>query len=139
MIYNGRIGDENMVSEKSKEEYQKSILKSFEEIKKIVKMIGEENRLRILTYLLTEPLTFQAITEKTKLGRTALSNHLNKLKEAGLVEKPHHGLYEITKTAEGFLEAIENAYSETEENKKTEEERMQRYQLSESFLKRKRK
>ena len=126
-----------MVKKKPIEVTQNSLQKSFERISTILKAMGQENRLKILIMLLSEPRTFQTLCDETDLKNTALSNHLTKLRAAMLIEKMQHGLYKITEDGLKFLEAIETTYEESKVREIEEKGALQKYQLTETFLHRK--
>ena len=86
----------------------------FEDILSIIKAIGNEKRLKILNFLLMGEKSFDALKKKTLLQKTALANHLNKLIESALIEKPIHGMYQITSDGKLFLTGIEKAYKQSD-------------------------
>jgi len=70
------------------------------------------------------------------LKKSALSNHLNDLKDKHLVDKVQHGTYEITDYGKNYVKSIENAYREDYNIKKKIKEKNQRLKLTKSFLER---
>lgn len=56
------------------------------EAARLLKTIGNEQRLLILCNLLEGPLTVRALNERLDLSQSALSQHLALLRENGLVE-----------------------------------------------------
>ena len=127
-----------MTNRKTVEELHDSLLKSFTEVKTILKAMDNPNRLQILITLLKGPLTFQSLIEKIKIKRTALANNLTILKDAMLIKKIHHGEYEITQDGIEYLQAIETAYQESKYYEKMRKEFLGRKKSIETFLHRSR-
>ncbi|MCC4765463.1 MAG: helix-turn-helix domain-containing protein [Methanosarcina vacuolata] len=113
------------------------LMNSSEDIVSILKTIAHINRFRILILLLNGPLTFQTLLEKIDLKKSALANHLTELKDSNLVEKTHHGTYEISENGKNYIKSIEKIYKESKVIEKKVWEAKQREQLSKSFLERK--
>jgi len=86
----------------------------FEEILSIIKALGNEIRLRVLSLLLQNQRSFQSLMSSTNLKKTALSNHLNKLIRAGLISRTDHGVYDITSDGLLFLQAILGSYKQSD-------------------------
>lgn len=61
------------------------------EIARMGKGIGNENRYRILEALMRGPRTVSEIAVRTGFAQPAVSQHLKVLKEAHLVEDERHG------------------------------------------------
>ncbi|WP_011307293.1 helix-turn-helix transcriptional regulator [Methanosarcina barkeri] len=116
---------------------QEFLMNSSEDIVSILKTIAHINRFRILILLLNGPLTFQTLLEKIDLKKSALANHLTELKDSNLVEKTHHGTYEISENGKNYIKSIEKIYIESKVIEKKVWEAKQREQLSKSFLERK--
>lgn len=117
-------------------ELRESLQRSFNELMVVLKALGTPNRLKILIILLEEPKTFQELIDNVEIKRTALSNHLASLKNASLVDKIHHGYYRLTQKGLEFLQAIDNAYQESQTSAILEKESDQRKQLLDTFLNR---
>ncbi len=62
---------------------------------KLFRGFSDTSRLAILEALCTEPLTVGAITEKTGLSRTNVSNHLRCLSDCDLVVSSPQGRYTL--------------------------------------------
>ena len=66
----------------------------------LLKLLSNENRLLILCALLERPMTVGELKEKvSKISAPAISQHLNKLTEAGLItfeKKAQFSIYEIS-------------------------------------------
>lgn len=116
---------------------QEFLMNSSEDIVSILKTIAHINRFRILILLLNGPLTFQTLLEKIDIKKSALANHLTELKDSNLVEKTHHGTYEISENGKNYIKSIEKIYKESKVIEKKVWEAKQREQLSKSFLERK--
>ena len=76
--------------------YQKPMAAS---IVKMLRVVAEPNRLRILLLLKTEELSVAELQEILVMGQSTISTHLSQLKQAGLVEDRRIGknsLYRLT-------------------------------------------
>jgi len=62
-----------------------------EEIRKLGKGIGSENRYRILVELFKGPRTVGIIVQKVQLSQPAVSQHLETLNSCGLIERQKKG------------------------------------------------
>jgi len=89
----------------------------FEEILSITKSLGNETRLRILSFLLQGKQSFQTLINSTNLKKTALSNHLSILVTNGLIVRADHGVYEITKDGTRFIQALVTTYKQSDHQK----------------------
>jgi len=116
---------------------QEFLMNSSDDIVSILKTIAHINRFRILILLLNGPLTFQTLLEQMDLKKSALANHLTELKDSNLVDKVHHGTYEISENGKNYIKSIEKTYRENKVIEKKVWESKQREQLSKSFLERK--
>ena len=125
-----------MKDKKTAKELHDDLLDSFEEIIVVLKAIGTPKRLKILILLLAGPKTFQELSEKLELGRTALANHLSLLKKASLIDKIHHGFYRITNTGSEYLQGIIVAYEDSQTHEAKEREAINRKNMMDSFLQR---
>jgi len=123
-----------MIEDKSLIELIESFEKSFKDILKIIKSMGNENRLKILSVLLIGEKTFEQLKNETSLQKTALSNHLTKLINNGLIEKPEHGKYKITTDGNLFLRAVDSAFYKSNIWKQKQTEKLERRQFSEMFI-----
>lgn len=68
-------------------------------IVKILRVVGDPNRLRILLLLRSEELSVAELQEILTMGQSTISTHLSQLKHAGLVEDRRTGksnLYKLT-------------------------------------------
>lgn len=71
----------------------KKLLKETEKTVELLKVIAEENRLRILCILKGGEQCVCNIIENIGLSQSLVSHHLKKLKEAGLVKDNKKGLW----------------------------------------------
>ena len=108
---------------------------SFEEIIGIMKMIGNRKRLKILIILLSGEHSFDSLKKSTGVKKTALANHLTRLIEEKLIEKPDHGKYRITQDGERFIRAIEIAFEHSDIFQSKRMDDLQKGQFSQSFVK----
>ena len=79
--------------------YQKPAMPS---IVKILRVVAEPNRLRILLLLRGEELSVAELQEILAMGQSTISTHLSQLKQAGLVEDRRTGksnLYRLAGTS----------------------------------------
>lgn len=116
---------------------QEFLMNSSDNIVSILKIIAHINRFRILVLLLNGPLTFQTLLEEMDIKKSALANHLTELKDSNLVNKIHHGTYEISENGKSYIKSIEKTYRENKVIERKVWESKQREQLSKSFLERK--
>ena len=73
-------------------------------IVKILRVVADPNRLRILLLLKAEELSVAELQEILVMGQSTISTHLSQLKQAGLVEDRRIGknsLYRLTTTSGG--------------------------------------
>ena len=124
------------MDKQSSEDLQESLLAAFNEVISVVKAMENPNRLKILLVLLVESSTFQALSEKIGIGRTALANHLAILKDALLIEKIHHGAYKITPDGQSYLQAINAAYQKSTLHEQKQKEFLEQKQSIQTFLQR---
>src|SRR5471030_3157172 len=79
-------------------------------IVKILRIVADPNRLRILLLLQGEELSVAELQEILAMGQSTISTHLSQLKQAGLVEDRRTGkssLYRLkTDSSEGILEGL---------------------------------
>ncbi len=73
-------------------------------IVKILRVVADPNRLRILLLLRGEELSVAELQEILAMGQSTISTHLSQLKQAGLVEDRRTGksnLYRLTAPSGG--------------------------------------
>jgi ubiquinone/menaquinone biosynthesis C-methylase UbiE/biotin operon repressor len=79
-------------------------------IVKILRVVADPNRLRILLLLRSEELSVAELQEILAMGQSTISTHLSQLKQAGLVEDRRAGkssLYRLTTDpSDGILESL---------------------------------
>jgi ArsR family transcriptional regulator len=71
--------------------YQNCSMPSMPSIVKILRVVADPNRLRILLLLRAEELSVAELQEILVMGQSTLSTHLSQLKQAGLVEDRRTG------------------------------------------------
>jgi len=111
--------------------------KSFDEIDNILILIAHPTRFKILILLLNGPMSFQSIMGEIKIQKSALANHLTKLKNSYLIEKVQYGTYRLTEDGNKYLEYLELAFKESKMRRKQIEDGKQRLEMTKSFLERK--
>jgi ArsR family transcriptional regulator len=99
--------------------YQNNAMPSMPPIVKILRVVADPNRLRILLLLRIEELSVAELQEILVMGQSTLSTHLSQLKQAGIVEDRRTGknnLYRLC-PADGSLleEVLANAEREISE------------------------
>jgi SAM-dependent methyltransferase len=78
-------------------------------IVKILRVVADPNRLRILLLLRSEELSVAELQEILTMGQSTISTHLSQLKQAGLVEDRRTGksnLYKLTPVDDSPLDEI---------------------------------
>ncbi|TRD22488.1 helix-turn-helix transcriptional regulator [Palleronia caenipelagi] len=82
-------------------------------------LLGNSRRLMILCRLATEELSVSALQAQLDLSQSALSQHLGKLREAGLVDTRREGQTIYYRLAEGdgaeLMRALYGIYCATDE------------------------
>lgn len=89
--------------------YQNKPMPSMPQIVKILRVVADPNRLRILLLLEGEELSVAELQEILVMGQSTISTHLSQLKQAGLVEDRRTGknnLYRLTPAGDGPLDEI---------------------------------
>jgi ubiquinone/menaquinone biosynthesis C-methylase UbiE/DNA-binding HxlR family transcriptional regulator len=89
--------------------YQNQAMPSMPSIVKILRVVADTNRLRILLLLRTEELSVAELQEILVMGQSTLSTHLSQLKQAGLVEDRRTGknnLYRLAAARGGVLDQV---------------------------------
>jgi predicted transcriptional regulator len=76
---------------------------------------------------------FDDLKTETHLKKTALANHLTKLMEIPLIERPDHGIYRLKEDGRKVLAAINSAYLQTSLREKKEIREIQQRKLSKDF------
>lgn len=110
---------------------------SFDEIDNILVLIAHPTRFKILILLLNGPMSFQSLMGEIKIQKSALANHLTKLKNSYLIEKVQYGTYRLTEDGNKYLEYLELAFKESNMRRKQIEDSKQRLEMTKSFLERK--
>lgn len=114
----------------------KSFEISFEEISKILNVLGNRKRLKILKLLLNGSQSYSSIVNELQLKKTAVSNHLSHLLSVGLIQRGDYGIYEITGDGIEFLKSIESAYQNSPSRQIERFQKIEGRQISKSFLNR---
>ena len=89
--------------------------------------LANAKRLRILSALLVRPRLFSELREFSKLGKTALSHHLNLLVKVDVIKQVGRGQYEITEDGHSMLTSISSAYLDSDRYEKLKSTRTKRY------------
>jgi len=90
----------------------------------LLKSAANPARVQILASLLHGSHEFSQLMQKTKLSKTALANHVNRLMETGLVERVARGEYTLTTDGRELLKAALTVYRNSarrEEERRKEE------------------
>src|SRR5271166_2281822 len=75
-------------------------------IVKILRVVADPNRLRILLLLRGEELSVAELQEILTMGQSTISTHLSQLKQAGLVEDRRTGKSSLYRLNAGSAEGI---------------------------------
>ena len=67
--------------------------KNISSLSSLIKLVGEESRLKILCILKQDKHCVCEIMEHLKLSQSLISHHLKDLKEAGIIQDEKRGLY----------------------------------------------
>jgi ArsR family transcriptional regulator len=89
--------------------YQNKPMPSMPQIVKILRVVADPNRLRLLLLLDGEELSVAELQEILAMGQSTISTHLSQLKQAGLVEDRRTGknnLYQLAPAGSGPLDEI---------------------------------
>ena len=121
---------------KDKQERRDAIGSRLEVVSGIGKVISASKRLDILVSLMDDAKAFQEIKDITGLEKSALSNHLKLLTSQGLIEKKHHGVYNITYQGYQLLVKLDDLIDETVDYLRNEREMEIRRKFTNSFLSR---
>lgn len=76
---------------KSKSKTAPDLARSAARAEKLLKQLANAARLRILCSLMDEGLTVNELADIAKLSQSAVSQHLAKMKQAGLIEATRQG------------------------------------------------
>ena len=125
-----------MITENIYDSLVDSLSESSSEIVLILKSLGNNFRLQILLQLLTGAKSFGTIVKSTKREKTAISNHLNHLIEANLIEKGDYGIYRISGDGIEFMKAIDFAFQKSPTRQIKRFQDLQSRKISNSFLNR---
>lgn len=110
----------------SLDELKTVLEESSDYIIEFLKAISQENRFKILKYLIDGPKKFSSLLVATKISKTALANHLKVLIDTGLIKKLDRGKYHIKPDAIKFIQSTVYIYKESETGKALEREKMLR-------------
>lgn len=80
-----------------------------EEIAEILALLGNGKRLAILCHIADTELSVGAIADRVKLSQSALSQHLAKLRNSGLVRTRRHKQMIYYSCADGMIASILSA------------------------------
>ncbi len=69
----------------------------------LLRLLGEPNRVRLLSLLMAEELTVAELTEATRLSQSRVSTHLGRLREGGLVRDRRQGTASYYSVNEGSM------------------------------------
>ena len=108
-------------------ELQKILAESPEGIAKLLKSAAHPARMQVLTLLLSETHEFCELMRETRLSKTALANHLNRLAKHGLVQRVSRGKYVLTVDGKELLNAAAEVYRDSAQRE--DERRMQLLRL----------
>ncbi|MHA1355089.1 MAG: ArsR/SmtB family transcription factor, partial [Candidatus Heimdallarchaeota archaeon] len=81
------------------------------DLAEILSTYGNVSRLQIVQQLEKTPSDFSDLKEITKLSKTAISHHLEKLTRNGVIVKTSRGKYKLTEDGFEFYSAVVGTYS----------------------------
>jgi len=84
---------------------------SLEDLAAVLSTYGNVSRLQIVQQLERAPSDFSNLKEITKLSKTALAHHLEKLVKYGIIAKTSRGKYKLTEDGSGLYSAISDSYT----------------------------
>lgn len=94
------------------------------------KALGHENRLTLYRGVLEEPLCVCELTELLDVSQAAVSQHVSKLRQAGLVESDRRGQWTFYRPAEGpFREPLDELVEEPTQELQEKIERVKEQDL----------
>ncbi len=84
---------------------------SLEDLAAVLSTYGNVSRLQIVQQLERAPSDFSDLKEITKLSKTALSHHLEKLVKYSIIAKTSRGKYKLTEDGSKLYSAVNDAYT----------------------------
>ena len=105
-----------------------------EELNLILSALSHGKRLQIMLSLLAGNKSFRELKKETKLEKTALSNHLNRLLSVHIISKPAYNTYRLHSDGERYLRMVEHTYQLSSYKIKKDKERIEVRQFSEPFV-----
>ncbi|TFG31347.1 ArsR family transcriptional regulator, partial [Candidatus Thorarchaeota archaeon] len=116
------------MSELTEKQMLELAINSSEDLSNIVKAIAHKKRIEILGFLANADQDFSRILRTTKIGKTALANHISILIKHGLIERLERGTYSITSDGSMFLRVIITSFVESRYHlEKEREQLLERY------------
>jgi DNA-binding transcriptional ArsR family regulator len=128
--------DDSDVSDRvglSTQEIREYIERSLDDIIVMLSALSNPVRLKVMLHLLDGSCSFNDLKDLTGLKKSALSTHLNQLKEMDLITSSGHGIYEITEEGRNRLVALAIMFRSPQDL----EVMKQRADATRSFLERK--
>jgi DNA-binding HxlR family transcriptional regulator len=99
----------------------------------ILKSLANQTRFDILITLLDGEKSYKYLLMEVKLKKTALSNHLNQLLTASLIEKPSYGNYAITEDGTDYLRVLYKAFKDSLQYQEKQLRNLERKPMSKDF------
>jgi DNA-binding transcriptional ArsR family regulator len=126
-----------MAKKMDPKEIRSMMQSSAEGVSELVKAAAHSNRLQLMALLADGPKEFSYLIEKVGLSKTALSNHIERVLELGLVERVGRGEYALTDDGKELLGAIATFYEgskvrEVQAGKKVSEQFAKAYSKGEN-------
>lgn len=84
---------------------------SLSDLAELLSAYGNISRLEIIKRLNSNPSEFSELKEITKLSKTALAHHLEKLTKFGIIAKTARGKYKLTEDGVEFYSAVIDTYA----------------------------
>jgi DNA-binding HxlR family transcriptional regulator len=118
-------------------ELQRILAESPEGVAKLLRSAAHPARMQVLALLLSETNEFSELMRETRLSKTALANHLNRLTKHGLVQRVSRGKYVLTVDGKELLNAAAEVYRDSAQRE--DERRLQLRRLYTKGMHEKRK
>jgi len=91
-----------------------------EDLAEVLGALANISRLQIVSFLKNKPGEFSELKEETKLSKTALAHHLEKLVKYGILKKTARGKYTLTEDGSDLFVTIVGAYESSKRRIATE-------------------
>ncbi len=115
------------MKERNVDQIGRALTESSEDLTIVLKSIANKSRLQLLAALQKGKCTFSELQETSNLGKTALAHHLGILVEAGVLNHPKRGHYELSVDGVKLLNAVCTTYASSRRRRELESTRRAEY------------